>query len=145
MKYTFIVLFFLLFDVHVEAQIKGDTTMLTSWREIDAKHVYTYFEDKKHYTWITGRDRSGVSPGYPDSGEAVRFNPRDSFPTFNDIRFLIEQNKKLSDRLDMAERRLDSLEQHPYLYIDNKATSGPQLIAKCPDGSCEIIIRELGH
>lgn len=38
--------------------------------------------------------------------------------------------------------RMADLENKPYLYIDPKSK---QLIAKCPDGSCEIILKNLNY
>lgn len=93
-------------------------------------------------------------------------------PKFDQIVFLLQQSKELSDRLDRLEKtvdslerdhaqlwginkfntrygiemydsltaRIDSLERRPYLFMDYKSKPFPQLIAKCPDGSCELII-----
>lgn len=75
---------------------------------------------------------------YPDPMQPI---PRDSTkPSFHDMVFLMQQNMELSQRLDRLEKKIDSLERRPIIYID---TPHQQLWVKCPDGSCDIFIRKL--
>ena len=61
---------------------------------------------------------------------------------FDDIVFLLQQNKELSDRLDRAEKRIDSLEHRPYLFIDNKGVR-PGVILTNSAGEYQILIYRL--
>lgn len=61
---------------------------------------------------------------------------------FQDIVLLLQQNKELSDRLDRAEKRIDSLERRPYLFIDNKGVR-PGLILTNAAGEFQIFVAPL--
>lgn len=75
---------------------------------------------------------------YPDPMQPI---PRDSTkPSFHDMVFLMQQNMELSQRLDRLDKKIDSLECRPIIYIDNLQK---ELWVKCPDGSCDIFIRKL--
>lgn len=63
-------------------------------------------------------------------------------PAFNQIVFLLQQNKELSDRLDRAEKRIDSLERRPYLFIDNKGVR-PGLYLTNAAGEFQIFVAPL--
>lgn len=106
MKYVLLLLL-LLVAIAGRGQAKVDTIKPVPWRVIDGRHVYSYFEDKDRNLWAVGRDRQNT--GYSNPGETVRLNPFDTVPTFNDIIFLMQQNKELSDRLDKAYGNIDSL------------------------------------
>lgn len=63
---------------------------------------------------------------------------------FEEIVFLLQQNKELSDRLDRAEKRIDSLERRPYLFIDNKGVR-PGVWLTNTSGEYQVFIVPLNY
>jgi|GEM_PF-4889422 len=61
---------------------------------------------------------------------------------FKQIVFLMQENMLLSERLDRAEKRIDSLERRPYLFIDNKGVR-PGVILTNSAGEYQILIAPL--
>lgn len=72
--------------------------------------------DTTHY-WYTERDTTASQNRFEDE-------------LFHNIVLLMQQNKELSDRLDRAEKRIDSLERRPMLYFDHLSPAAPSIWAK---------------
>lgn len=62
---------------------------------------------------------------------------------FDQVVFLMQQNKELSDRLDRAEKRIDSLERRPVLYFDHLSPAAPSIWAHDPIDGWNIKLLQL--
>ena len=108
---------------------EGDVTIDTPkiWREVDRNHVYTIREDKAGNIRAFGRNRG--------DGQGLAIG-RGNFDALYDLYL------ETLARCSALEKRIDSLEHHPYLFIDTKGVR-PGIYLTNAAGEYQIFITSI--